>query len=103
MVGQSRWWLSLASGIYFAGGGDASYSVPLQSSHTIKADKANFAVFNQLMAFLGRERSSWRSVRRRWDRTVLQGVGVGAEGGGESASVCVWQQWAVTSHLSCFP
>lgn len=38
-------------GIYFVEGGSASSDVPLQSSCAIKVDKANFAVFNQLMAF----------------------------------------------------
>lgn len=43
--------LALILGIYFVGGGNASYCVLLQSSCRMKVDKANFTVFNQLMAF----------------------------------------------------
>lgn len=45
-----------ATSIYFVGGGNVSYYVPLQSSCTIKADKANFTVFNQLMAFFSQRK-----------------------------------------------
>lgn len=43
--------LALIFGTYFVGGGNASYYVLLQSSCRMKVDKANFTVFNQLMAF----------------------------------------------------
>lgn len=43
--------LALIFGIYFVGGGNANYCVLLQSSCRMKVDKANFTVFNQLMAF----------------------------------------------------
>lgn len=93
---------ALIFGIYFVGGGNANYCVLLQSSCRMKVDKANFTVFNQLMAFFrqGRqlmEESEEEVETRLCGRESGRRVGVGGEGGGESKFVSLLA--AVSCHV----
>lgn len=91
--------LALILGIYFVGGGNASYCVLLQSSCRMKVDKANFTVFNQLMAFFRQGKQLMEESEEEVETGLCgrQRVGVGGEGGGESKFVFLLA--AVSCHV----